>query len=149
MIKFRTASALAVGTVAALAIGGTALAAGADDPSPSQSVTDDRGVDLLPDGDPAPSPTSIPQGSVLAVGVDAAKAIAIRAAGGGRVTKIEREVEHGRAVWSVDVLVAGVKHDLDVDLATGAVTRHRVDGVSRPTKPNSNPSTRSTHDAND
>jgi hypothetical protein len=60
--------------------------------------------------------------------VAAAKAIAIRVAGGGRVTKVESEVEHGRAVWDVDVLVKGVEHDIDVDQETGTVTRHRVEG---------------------
>jgi peptidase YpeB-like protein len=162
MIKLRTASALAVGAVAALAIGGTALAAGTGDPTPGPSVSDDRGVDLLPNGDvspsagdspsaePSPSATAVPRGSVLAVGIDAAKEIAIRAAGGGRVTSIEQEVEHGRAVWSVDVLAGGVRHDLDVDLATGAVLRHQADGRSAKTARTSAPrATSATHDAND
>ncbi|MEV4708226.1 PepSY domain-containing protein [Actinoplanes sp. NPDC049316] len=134
MIKIRTASALAVGAVAALALGGTALAAGADDPS----------VPMLPNGDvvtppslfssPTPSPSvstpaSSPSSST-AISLDAAEAIAVRAAGGGRVTKVEREAEHGRAVWDVDVVLRGVEHDIDVDRATGAVLRHRVKGGS-------------------
>ncbi|GIE74959.1 hypothetical protein Aph02nite_09090 [Actinoplanes philippinensis] len=57
-----------------------------------------------------------------------AKLIAIRAAGGGRVESVERETEHGRLVWDVDVIVNGVEHDIDVDAATGEVTRHRTDG---------------------
>ena len=56
-----------------------------------------------------------------------AKAIAIRAAGGGRVTKVERETEHGRAVWDVEVYRSGVEHDIDVDRATGEVLRHKTD----------------------
>jgi hypothetical protein len=56
-----------------------------------------------------------------------AKTIAIRAAGGGRVTKVERETEHGRAVWDVEVYRSGVEHDIDVDRATGEVLRHKTD----------------------
>jgi peptidase YpeB-like protein len=150
MIKLRTASALAVGAVAALAIGGTALAAGADDPTPSPSVTDDLlpNGDVSPSADPSPSVTDVPRGSVLSVGIDAAKAIAIRAAGGGRVTSIERETEHGRAVWNVDVLIGGVDHDFDIDLATGAVSRHRAGGAARAATPTSTRS-HTAHDRND
>ena len=148
MIRLRTASALAAGAVAALAIGGTALAA-----------DDDRTVPMLPNGDvvsppplfsspsasessppPSPSPSSSASASVGtgpapsspssagSISLDTAKAIAVRVAGGGRVESVERETEHGRAVWDVDVLVRGVEHDIDVDRATGEVTRHRVKG---------------------
>ncbi|GIF38753.1 PepSY domain-containing protein [Actinoplanes xinjiangensis] len=64
----------------------------------------------------------------MAVTAEQATAIAVRAAGGGRVASIERETEHGRLVWDVDVIVNGVEHDIDVDAATGQVTRHRTDG---------------------
>ena len=46
-------------------------------------------------------------------------------AGGGRVTDVERETEHGRAVWDIEVQRGGVEHDIDVDRATGDVLRHR------------------------
>jgi hypothetical protein len=144
MIKIRRASAIAVGAVAALAIGGTAaLAAGADDPSPSPSSDDRVSVPMAPDGDPlvtpsaddsssAPVPSSSslpPASSALSISIERAKSIAVRVAGGGRVVKVEGELEHGRAVWDVDVLVKGVTHDIDVDRATGTVTRHRVTGA--------------------
>jgi hypothetical protein len=143
MIKIRRASAIAVGAVAALAIGGTAaLAAGADDPSPSPSSDDRVSVPMAPDGDPlatpsaddsssAPVPSSSlpPATSALSISIERAKSIAVRVAGGGRVVKLEGEVEHGRAVWDVDVLVKGVTHDIDVDRATGTVTRHRITGT--------------------
>jgi Peptidase propeptide and YPEB domain len=134
MIRLRTASALAAGAVAALALGGTALAAGADDPA----------VPMLPNGDvvtppslfssasPSPSASSTASSPSAAGGISvaAAKAIAIRVVGGGRVTKVERETEHGRAVWDVDVTLRGAVHDIDVDRATGEVLRHRVKGAS-------------------
>jgi hypothetical protein len=147
MIRLRTASALAAGAVAALALGGTALAAGSDDPSAPPAV------EMLPDGtvvtpspsassstagpDPSPSsssasPLSSPSSSSAsspssagAIDLDAAKETAVKAAGGGRVIDVERETEHGRAVWDIDVRKAGVEHDIDVDRATGEVLRHR------------------------
>jgi len=164
MNKVRRVTAIAAGAVAALVVGGVALAAGADDPSPEATS---GGVTMLPNGDvvpaspsesvsasPSPSATvndsssrngsvddsaspSSPSASssrgatsVAGVSVDRARAIALRAAGGGWVESIEREAEHGRAVWDVDVIVGGVEHDIDVDRATGAVTRHRVDKSS-------------------
>jgi hypothetical protein len=148
MIKIRRASAVAIGAAAVLAIGGTAaFAAGADDPSPSPTSGDGGAVPMLPNGDTVPSPsfsddaspspspsvstsTAPPATSASPIGIAAAKSIAIRAAGGGRVTKVESGVEHGRAVWDVDVVVQGVEHDIDVDKKTGAVTRHRVKGSS-------------------
>ena len=143
MNMLRTASAL-VGTVAAVVIGGAAFAAGADDPAPGASADGGGAVEMLPNGDvvpPAddnpspddsatatPSPaasTSAPAAnSPRSIGVDRATAIAIRAAGGGYVRSIERETEHGRAVFDVEVIAKGVEHDIDVDRATGEVTRH-------------------------
>jgi hypothetical protein len=138
MIRIRTALTLAAGVAAALALGGTALAAGGDDPVPSVSADDHGGaVPMLPNGDPIPTPTSDDPTSALgdptsaataaaSVSIDAARSIALRAAGGGRVTDVEAETEHGRAVWDLDVVVGGVRHDIDVDRATGEVLRHRT-----------------------
>jgi hypothetical protein len=163
MIRLRTATALAAGTIAALAIGGTALAAGGDDdpprvdllpngdvittptedpgptddPSPSSSPADDPSPGSTPSDDsslgsnPSSSPSGTPSSSATSaagISLDAARTIAIRVAGGGYVESIERETEHGRAVWDVDVIVGGVEHDIDVDRATGEVTRHRTKG---------------------
>jgi hypothetical protein len=41
------------------------------------------------------------------------------------VTGAERETEHGRAVWDIEVQRGNVEHDIDVDRATGDVVRHR------------------------
>jgi hypothetical protein len=142
MIKVRTASVL-VGAVAAVAIGGAAFAAGGNDPSPGPSASGGI-VDMLPNGDvvpsagdtPSPDDSAAPSASPPSAGlsssisVDAAKAIAIRVAGGGYVESIEPETEHGRAVWDVSVIVKGVEHDVDVDRATGEVTRHQIKGTS-------------------
>jgi peptidase YpeB-like protein len=155
MIRLRTATALAAGTIAALAIGGTALAAGGDDDPPRVDLLPNGDVITTPTDDPSPSaepspsedpspsddsslgsnPSSSPSAtpsrsatSAAGISLDAARTIAIRVAGGGYVESVERETEHGRAVWDVDVIVGGVEHDIDVDRATGEVTRHRTKG---------------------
>jgi uncharacterized membrane protein YkoI len=151
MMQARRASMLVIGAMAAVAIGGgVALASsGGDDagtpsraaitdaladdasPSPSRSADDSpspsrsAGDDGAETGFGSPS-TSAPAGG-SAVSVAQAKAIAISAAGGGRVTKVERETEHGRAVWDVEVISGGIEHDIDVDRQTGAVLRHETD----------------------
>ncbi|GAA0925623.1 PepSY domain-containing protein [Pseudonocardia zijingensis] len=53
--------------------------------------------------------------------------IALRHVGGGRVTEIEREFEHGRREWKIEIIHAGREHDVRVDVATGTVTRTDVD----------------------
>jgi hypothetical protein len=136
MIKIRRASAIAAGAVAALAIGGgtAALAAGADDPAPSPSSDDRVAVPMAPNGDSSLSASRRPSSSASSgqsVSADRAKAIAMKVAGGGRVVKVEGDVEHGRAVWDVYVLVKGVTHDIDVDRSSGSVTRHQVKGAVR------------------
>jgi uncharacterized membrane protein YkoI len=48
---------------------------------------------------------------------------------GGTVREVEREIEHGRAEWKVEVIGAdGVEYDVRVDAETGAITRIDVDG---------------------
>jgi len=119
MIRLRTASAITGGAVAALAIGGAALAAGSDhtaSPAPVPSASESASS--------APASASSPAASADAISLDAAKAIAIKVAGGGQVTDIERETEHGRAVWDVEVQVGDVEHDMDVDRASGEVLGH-------------------------
>jgi len=108
----RFAVVVAVGSLAALGVAGTALASGSDDPRPGPTV----------------STSALAEPSVSRV---VAGGIAVRAAGGGIVESVEREVEHGRAVWDVDVLRAGVEHDIDVDAVSGMVLRHRIGGDDR------------------
>ncbi|MEV4758399.1 PepSY domain-containing protein [Micromonospora sp. NPDC049559] len=148
MIKLRTVAALATCVVAAGAVTGTALAAGADDPTPNPSrsagpFTADRRTDGNPSPDDSPStadspspevsaagPSAAPSSSVSTVDAADARAIALRTTNGGRVVRIEREAEHGRPVWDVRVLVGGVEHDLDIDRESGAVLRHEVERTS-------------------
>ena len=109
MNRKRFVGVLTVGSLAALGVAGTALASGSGGARPA----------------PAASASARAE---LSLSAAVAKGIAVRAAGGGTVESVEREVEHGRAVWDVDVLRAGVEHDIDVDAVSGAVLRHRIDG---------------------
>ncbi|WP_127501968.1 PepSY domain-containing protein [Actinoplanes solisilvae] len=61
------------------------------------------------------------------VSAEQARAKALSVVGGGRVTKVEAETEHGRPVWEVEVIHKGIEHDLDIDRRTGAVTDHDRD----------------------
>jgi uncharacterized membrane protein YkoI len=127
MIQARGASVLVIGGMAAVAIGsGVALASGDDAGTPSRAAVAATPTKSPPSaaglGQPRPSASSSG-----AVGVAEARIIALRAAGSGRVTKVERETEHGRAVWEVEVISGGVEHDIHVDRITGAVLRHRTD----------------------
>jgi hypothetical protein len=105
-----------------------------DGASPSDSASPDDSAS--PSGSAPPSdglpPDSAPDDSADAdgtgLGISQARAveIALRAAGGGRVTKVERETEHGRPVFGIEVISGGTEHDLDIDRADGTILRHRA-----------------------
>ena len=59
---------------------------------------------------------------------DEAVSRAVAHLGGGTATKVERETEHGRAVWEVDVRRDSRITEVQVDTATGSVTRVDDDG---------------------
>jgi hypothetical protein len=98
-----------------LAGAGTAAAALADGPAtpapalvPVRAAADTTSTTVLADL-PAPGPTAD----------DAGRAAASHL-GGGSVVRVEREVEHGRTVWDVDVRRGTTRVHVDAD--TGAVT---------------------------
>ena len=139
MIKLRNAAALAGAYMAVLTAGGTAamaadrdsaqpgadaafaLASAALSPAPSAATTAPSAAPGA-SGSTAPGPGSA--SSAAAISRAGAETIAIRAAGGGRVTDVEQETEHNRPVYDVEVLVGTVEHDVDVDRETGAVLLH-------------------------
>ncbi|MBO3743412.1 PepSY domain-containing protein [Actinoplanes flavus] len=110
MNRKATAAVFATGSLIVLGFGGAALAGGADDGRPPAFAS--------------PSVTAPAGGEVTA---DEARAIALRAVPGGTVESVERDTEHGRLVWDVDVIEGGVEHDLDVDATTGEITSHQID----------------------
>ena len=74
------------------------------------------------------STTTTPAVADAAVTADEAGSRAVARVGGGTVTKVEREVEHGRGVWKVDVRRDTRVTEVHVDVANGAVTRVEDDG---------------------
>jgi uncharacterized membrane protein YkoI len=114
-------------TVAALLIGGTAIATAAtNDTSATASprpvaVQDASSTTTVP----TTAPITTPAGStrVGELSRDEAAAIALAHVGSGRVTKIEQEVEHGRMEWKVEIVDRTREHDVRVDATTGAITR--------------------------
>ncbi|GJF05389.1 PepSY domain-containing protein [Pseudonocardia sp. D17] len=149
-MTIRRPLALAAATgVALLALTGTALALGAGDDD------GDRGPTAVPTVPTSTGPTSTGptstgpmstdpastapgvtgsgsgSGSGLLLAGDVDRAAAERAAlahvGSGQVVKIEREVEHGRTVWDVDVRTETGVREVHVDATTGAITRNRAE----------------------
>jgi hypothetical protein len=130
-------AALAAAGLGIAGLGGAALAAGTDDPTsgsglgpaPTASATHDAGDDNGGDrdrgasDDPAVAPTGEPTTGAAGVGLARAKEVALRQVGGGRITKVERETEHGRLEWKIEVRSGSVEYDVRVDAATGAITR--------------------------
>jgi uncharacterized membrane protein YkoI len=104
--------ALGIGAVAALAITGTALA------------SDD-------DGGRAGQATSPPAATAATeIGSEWAAEIALERVGGGEVVEIEREQEHSRPVWSIEIVEDGVEYELDVDQETGEIIKVERDDDS-------------------
>jgi uncharacterized membrane protein YkoI len=123
--------AAAIGAAAVLGLSGSAMAAADDRPAPvslkASPSSDDNGRDSSRTPSPSPSSRSGLGGGLTR---DEATRAALRATGGGSVSHVEAEYEHGRAVWKVRVLVRGVRHDLDLDRKNGKVTRHDVKKTS-------------------
>ena len=123
-----------VAAVAAAGLGiaglaGSALAAGGDDPTPGAGFGT-GGPRSTPDSALPSAPSSVPGASAAphdtgddGVGRARAAEIALRQVGGGRVTEVEREFEHGRLEWKIEVRSGPVEYDIRVDAATGAITR--------------------------
>ena len=114
-------------TVAALLIGGTAIATAATNDTSATAtprpvaVQDASSTTTVP----TTAPITTPAGStrVGELSRDEAAAIALAHVGSGRVTKIEQEVEHGRMEWKVEIVDRTREHDVRVDAMTGAITR--------------------------
>ncbi|GAB3072532.1 PepSY domain-containing protein [Micromonospora schwarzwaldensis] len=87
-----------------------------DNPAPTGTRREDnparRGAD--DDADPA-------RAAGGTVSRQRAAEVALARIGGGRVTEIEAETEHGRPAWSVKVTRDGWRHEVKVDRVTGAV----------------------------
>ena len=117
MTRTRVLAALLAGlTLAGLGTAATAL--GSDDPASASAP-----VTVVAQA----RATTTPAPATDAVSADEAGARAVAHLGGGTVSTVEREVEHGRTVWKVDVRRDSLITEAHVDVATGTVTRTRND----------------------
>ncbi|MGV9213998.1 PepSY domain-containing protein [Micromonospora sp. RB23] len=115
----RPDTTLAAATVAPTADSTTAAPATAD---PSSTGT--------PSGTPtsgAPSAGGAPAGT--AVDEKRAGEIALAEAGGGQIVEVEAEQEHGRQVWSVEIVAGDTEHEVDVDRENGSVVEAEQEPV--------------------
>ncbi|WFE29361.1 PepSY domain-containing protein [Solwaraspora sp. WMMD791] len=118
-----------VGAVAALAVAGTAVGSAAQNVTgTAKAVSATSGTGPATASQPAttgtptaPATGSGDAGATDVVGVEQAKRIALAHVGEGRVTEIERDQEHGRPVWEVEVRAERVEWDLDIDRETGGI----------------------------
>ncbi|MGE3660563.1 MAG: PepSY domain-containing protein [Pseudonocardia sp.] len=100
-------------TVLGITVAGTATAEPATVPPATVPVA---AADAAP-------PTGRPVPAGEGITPQAAADAAVAHVGGGQVESIEREVEHGAAIWEVEVVRDGVEHDVDVAAEDGAVLR--------------------------
>ena len=121
MTRTRVLAALLAGLTLA-GVGTAATALGSDDPAtaaPVSVVAQTRAAAST--GTPTSTATAAAVPATIAP--DDAGSRAVTHLGGGTVTTVERETEHGRTVWEVDVRRGTRTTEVHVDTATGAVTR--------------------------
>ncbi|SCL15292.1 PepSY domain-containing protein [Micromonospora inyonensis] len=136
-----------LGGAAVLAVAGAVIgtAAAADERSGRTTLTAATTAPTAPatpSGTPAtptaPAATGVPTTSsggttTPATGnaVDEKRAgeIALARAGGGRIVEVEAEEEHGRQVWSVEIVNGGTEHEIDVDRTNGSVVKAEQEPV--------------------
>lgn len=129
--------AIAVGAFAVTA--GTAVAlSNQDDPTNTSSATTTSSSPFSTESSTTGSSTPSTESSPTSTGTnsppstvpvdpvisrDEAIRIAQERVGGGDVTEVETELEHGRPEWKIELHVNGVEHDVRVDAQTGDITR--------------------------
>ncbi|WP_309244239.1 PepSY domain-containing protein [Micromonospora parastrephiae] len=55
--------------------------------------------------------------------------MALARAGGGQIVEVEAEQEHGRPVWSVEIVAGDTEHEVDVDRDNGTVVKAEQEPV--------------------
>lgn len=112
--------ALGIGVAAALGVTGTALATAGRDAAPDVAAA--SGADQATLGAAEPTSTESRSGGAE-ISADRAVEIALNRTGGGRVDEVEREWEHGRPVWEVEIVRDGVEYELKIDRTNGDVVK--------------------------
>ncbi|MFF3857500.1 PepSY domain-containing protein, partial [Micromonospora sp. NPDC002575] len=127
------AAGVAVGVTAAdNRVGRTTLTAATA--APATTTTPGGGATDAPTGAPtgAPAATGVPSATDAPAGkVDQQRAgeIALARAGGGRIVEVEADDEHGRAVWSIEIVNGQTEHEIDVDRNDGTVVEAEQEPV--------------------
>ncbi|KXK62779.1 hypothetical protein AWW66_06870 [Micromonospora rosaria] len=131
----------AIGGTAVLSVTGVALGSAAADRTAQRSAdtalvattsTPDTTTPAAPatDGNPAPGLTATtraatdpgtPPASQDTISRERAGEIALAAAGGGRIVEVDREREHNRPVWSIEIINGTTEYEIDVDRETGTI----------------------------
>ncbi|MFC0528866.1 PepSY domain-containing protein [Phytohabitans kaempferiae] len=94
-------------------------------PSDGSTPSDDNSTPSDDNSTPSGDPTST--GPADAVSLDQAIEIALGRSGGGTVVETEREWEHGRPAWKVEIVKGGVEHEVYVDRETGDIVKYDQD----------------------
>ncbi|MFU8854241.1 PepSY domain-containing protein [Micromonospora sp. SL1-18] len=98
-----------------------------DDDATSATTTEDR---PKPDDDARATTAAPSRAAGGTVSGKRAGEVALARLGGGRIVEIEAELEHGRPVWSVEVVKGAVRYEVKVDRGDGTVVeteRERTD----------------------
>jgi hypothetical protein len=126
----RLVLATTTGVLTLLAAGAGLVLAGTADPVASPVSTANGAVLAAPSSPiattsahPTSSTAVAPAASASDISPDEAASIALAHVGAGRVREIEREFEHGRHEWKVEIVDGPHEHDVRVDATTGAITR--------------------------
>ena len=122
---------LSAGTALALASGGVDVTGGTTPQATSTSteLTTESTTEFTTESTAeSTSESTVPAAPAgVAISAEQAAQLALAHVGGGTVTQIERELEHGRMEWKVRVMAGGKRFDVRVDAATGAITRVDAD----------------------
>ncbi|KAB1934424.1 hypothetical protein F8271_23525 [Micromonospora sp. ALFpr18c] len=118
-------TALAAATVAPTAT--DAPDDGATTPTPPGTASSSATPSGATPSGATPSTSSAPASG--AVDQQRAGEIALARAGGGQIVEVEAEQEHGRPVWSVEIVAGNTEHEVDVDRDNGTVVKAEQESV--------------------
>jgi Predicted membrane protein len=118
-MRNRTKLVIAGVGVAAVLGGGGAVAAAtaASAGAPAASAPDARPVAVAATGEPGPD------GATDKITRERAIEIAEKRVPGARVTDVEREWEHGRRTWEVELRKGGTEYDVHVSAESGEIVK--------------------------
>ncbi|MFC4529558.1 PepSY domain-containing protein [Sphaerisporangium dianthi] len=123
--RISKAAKLAIAGAGVAVVLGTGAAASAA--SPGFSVPSGAASLTGATGSAAASAATASQGSATSLGITYRQAIRIakKRVPGARVTKVEREWEHGRRAWKVELHKRGIEYRVYISVTTGKIIKFR------------------------